>query len=113
MWFTRPTPTMIEPHEALPGRDQPMPVREAHRVLATPLTPPFPDGHQVLYVAMGCFWGAERLYWQLPGVYTTAVGYMGGWTPTRPTRRPAPVRPVTRRRCWSPTTPGRSTWTRC
>ncbi|MEZ5297826.1 MAG: peptide-methionine (S)-S-oxide reductase MsrA [Ilumatobacteraceae bacterium] len=51
-----------------------------HVVLGTPIVPPFPDGTEQLVVAMGCFWGAERIFWQLPGVYTTAVGYMGGWT---------------------------------
>ncbi|HEY5663034.1 MAG TPA: peptide-methionine (S)-S-oxide reductase MsrA [Ilumatobacter sp.] len=71
---------MIEPAEALPGRDQPMPVAGRHVVLGTPLQPPFPEGIETIYVAMGCFWGAERIFWQLPGVYATAVGYMGGWT---------------------------------
>jgi peptide-methionine (S)-S-oxide reductase len=52
-----------------------------HPVLDTPLEPPFPDGIEVAYFALGCFWGAERLYWELDGVYTTAVGYMGGTTP--------------------------------
>jgi peptide-methionine (S)-S-oxide reductase len=56
-------------------------VPDAHDVLGTPLTPPFPDGSQQLVVAMGCFWGAERLFWQTPGVITTAVGYTGGFTP--------------------------------
>ncbi len=56
-----------------------MPAR--HAVLGNPLTPPFPDGYQSAIVAMGCFWGAERVFWQAPGVYTTAVGYAGGFTP--------------------------------
>ena len=66
---------------ALPGRSQTMPVAPAHVVLGTPMTPPFPDGHRQVVVGMGCFWGVERIFWQLPGVYTTAVGYAGGITP--------------------------------
>ncbi len=66
---------------ALPGRSQAMPVAPAHAVLGTPMTPPFPDGFKHIVVGMGCFWGAERILWQLPGVYTTAVGYAGGITP--------------------------------
>ena len=78
---------MIDPSEALPGRAEPIPVDDApHPVLGHPIVPPFPDGLATIYLAMGCFWGAERIYWQIPGVYTTAVGYMGGWTknPTYP-----------------------------
>ncbi len=75
---------MITADQALPGRESPMPVDGTHVVLGTPTVGPWPDGHEVLYVAMGCFWGAERIFWQLPGVHTTAVGYMGGWT-TNPT----------------------------
>ncbi|WP_420626030.1 peptide-methionine (S)-S-oxide reductase MsrA [Candidatus Poriferisodalis sp.] len=66
---------------ALPGRSQTMPVAPAHVVLGTSMTPPFPEGFGHLVVGMGCFWGAERIFWQLPGVYTTAVGYAGGATP--------------------------------
>jgi peptide-methionine (S)-S-oxide reductase len=72
---------MIDPARALPGRESEMPVPASHDVLDTPLTPPFPEGYEQLVVGMGCFWGAERLFWQLPGVYTTAVGYAGGYTP--------------------------------
>jgi peptide-methionine (S)-S-oxide reductase len=72
---------MIDPERALPGRDAEMPVPASHDVLGTPLKPPFPEGFQQLVVGMGCFWGAERLFWQLPGVHTTAVGYAGGYTP--------------------------------
>ena len=71
---------MITADQALPGRATPMPVDGTHVVLGTPTVGPWPEGHQVLYVAMGCFWGAERIFWQIPGVHTTAVGYMGGWT---------------------------------
>lgn len=72
---------MVEPDRALRGRDEEMPVAPAHTVLGTPLTPPFPDGTRTAIFALGCFWGAERLFWQTPGVYTTAVGYVGGYTP--------------------------------
>ena len=66
---------------ALPGRETTMPGLGRHLVLDTPITPPFPEGFERIVVGMGCFWGAERLYWQAPGVYTTAVGYSGGLTP--------------------------------
>ena len=69
------------PEQALPGRDAEMPVPERHYVNGHPLKPPFPGHLQQLVVAMGCFWGAERKFWQAPGVYTTAVGYAGGYTP--------------------------------
>jgi peptide-methionine (S)-S-oxide reductase len=73
---------MPAPEEALPGRGEPaFEVPERHAVLGTPLKPPFPDGVETAYFALGCFWGAERLFWDLDGVYTTAVGYMGGSTP--------------------------------
>ncbi|MDX6578830.1 MAG: peptide-methionine (S)-S-oxide reductase [Gaiellales bacterium] len=68
------------PEQALPGRDEPIAVPERHLVLGTPLLPPVPEGVEYILVGMGCFWGAERLFWQLPGVYTTAVGYAGGST---------------------------------
>ena len=73
--------TCPPPIEALPGRDQPIPVPDKHTVSGTPLLPPFPEGVEYLIVGMGCFWGAERNFWQTPGVYTTAVGYAGGFTP--------------------------------
>src|SRR5579859_1568555 len=72
---------MVEPDAALPGRDETMPVPARHDVLGTPIAPPFPDGLETAIVGMGCFWGAERIFWQAPGVYTTAVGYAGGFTP--------------------------------
>jgi peptide-methionine (S)-S-oxide reductase len=72
---------MVDAEEALPGRDREMPVPARHAVLGTPLKPPFPDGLEEVVVGMGCFWGAERVFWQAPGVYTTAVGYAGGFTP--------------------------------
>src|ERR671929_662437 len=70
----------VSPEDALPGRDTPMRVPERHEVLGTPLQPPFPEGMEQLVVGMGCFWGAERVFWQADGVYTTAVGYAGGYT---------------------------------
>jgi peptide-methionine (S)-S-oxide reductase len=72
---------MVEPERALAGREQEMAVPERHFVLGTPVTPPFPEGFERIVVGMGCFWGAERKYWEAGGVYTTAVGYAGGYTP--------------------------------
>lgn len=73
---------IVEPRQALPGRSAPaFAVPTTHAVLGTPLAGPWPDGTAVLYLALGCFWGAEKEMWQLPGVVTTAVGYMGGYTP--------------------------------
>ncbi|MBI5616160.1 MAG: peptide-methionine (S)-S-oxide reductase MsrA [Gammaproteobacteria bacterium] len=71
---------MPAPDQALPGRTQAMSVANRHFVLDTPLLPPFPEGMQQALFGLGCFWGAERKFWQLPGVYTTAVGYAGGYT---------------------------------
>jgi peptide-methionine (S)-S-oxide reductase len=81
MIFSRTKTRLPEPAEALPGRAQHMPVQAVHDVLGNPLTPPFPEGHQQVVLGLGCFWGAERLFWQTPGVWTTAVGYAGGATP--------------------------------
>jgi peptide-methionine (S)-S-oxide reductase len=72
---------MVTPERALPGREQEMSVSGVHTVLGTPSRPPFPDNLETAVVALGCFWGAERAFWKLPGVYTTAVGYTGGYTP--------------------------------
>jgi len=71
---------MVDAADAPPGSDRQMPVPARHEVLGTPLAPPFPDGMEQAIVAMGCFWGAERIFWQADGVYTTAVGYDGGFT---------------------------------
>ena len=81
MFLFREKTQMIDPDRARPGREQPMSVPARHDVLGTPLQPPFPDGLEQIVVGMGCFWGAERVFWQLDGVYTTAVGYAGGYTP--------------------------------
>jgi peptide-methionine (S)-S-oxide reductase len=72
---------MVTADKALPGRSEPITDPARHFVLRNPLTPPFPYGVEQLVVGMGCFWGAEKLFWQAPGVYTTAVGYAGGFTP--------------------------------
>ena len=72
---------MVAADEALPGRTDPMAVPERHEVLGTPLTPPFPAGFEHAVFGLGCFWGAERRFWQAEGVYTTAAGYAGGFTP--------------------------------
>jgi peptide-methionine (S)-S-oxide reductase len=82
MLFARKKVEMVSPEDALPGRtDQTMPVPEAHTVTGAPLVGPWPEGMQTAVFAMGCFWGAERKFWQTPGVYSTAVGYAGGHTP--------------------------------
>ena len=81
MLFTRRNRAMVEATDALPGRAQELPVVERHAVLGTPLKGSFPEGVQSAIFAMGCFWGAERIFWEAEGVYTTAVGYAGGFTP--------------------------------
>ena len=81
MLFGRDKQVMPDPAEALPGRPEPVPVQDAHLVLATPLAGPYPEGTRLAMFGLGCFWGAERFYWQLDGVHTTAVGYAGGYTP--------------------------------
>jgi peptide-methionine (S)-S-oxide reductase len=73
---------MVTPEQALPGRaERPFAVPAEHAVLGTPLEGPWPEGTEVIYLALGCFWGAEKAFWQLPGVVTTAVGYQSGFTP--------------------------------
>ena len=81
MFFSAHKLRMPTPQEALAGRDEPMQVPEAHFVSGHRLVPPFPEGMQVAMFGMGCFWGAERKFWQSPGVYSTMVGYAGGYTP--------------------------------
>jgi peptide-methionine (S)-S-oxide reductase len=81
MLFSRAKTTMVTPEDALPGRDSPIPTSDRHFVLGTPIKPPFSEGLQTAVFGLGCFWGAERMFWSLPGVYTTAVGYSGGHTP--------------------------------
>ena len=72
---------MISREDALPGHTEPMPVPKRHFVLDAPIAPPFPEGLEQAVFGMGCFWGAERVFWEAPGVYTTAVGYAGGYSP--------------------------------
>jgi peptide-methionine (S)-S-oxide reductase len=81
MWFTRKKLDLPSEAEALPGRAEKMDVPERHFVLRTPLEPPFPAGLEQALFALGCFWGAERKFWQAPGVFTTAAGYVAGGTP--------------------------------
>ena len=85
--------------QCLPGRPQSMPVADAHFVNGRPLVGPFPEGMDTLVVGMGCFWGAERLFWQVPGVVTTAVGYAGGTTPNPTYQETCTGRPGTPRPC--------------
>lgn len=84
-FFGKPV-RMPDPSEALPGRTTAMPIPAVHAVLGRPLVPPFPEGLQQALFGLGCFWGAERVFWRMPGVFTTAVGYAGGFTPN-PTYR--------------------------
>jgi peptide-methionine (S)-S-oxide reductase len=79
--FMKKLKTLLPAESTLPGRAQPMAVATAHFVHGRPLKPPFPAGIEQVQFGLGCFWGAERIFWQTPGVYTTAVGYAGGNTP--------------------------------
>jgi peptide-methionine (S)-S-oxide reductase len=81
MFWTHSKTSFPSPDQALPGRDKPMPVRATHHVNGHPLSPPFPPRMRRAMFGMGCFWGAERRFWETSGVYTTAVGYAGGLTP--------------------------------
>jgi peptide-methionine (S)-S-oxide reductase len=80
-FLSRREPELPSAEEALPGRDTPIATPGEHFVLGTPIGPPFPPGTEQAIVGMGCFWGAEKVFWQLPGVHATAVGYAGGITP--------------------------------
>jgi peptide-methionine (S)-S-oxide reductase len=78
--FGKPA-TIPSPAEALPGRSEPIVTPGTHTILGTPIAGPYPDGFEIAEFALGCFWGEEKTFWQLPGVWTTAVGYQGGHTP--------------------------------
>jgi peptide-methionine (S)-S-oxide reductase len=80
-FFASPQASMVDAASALPGREKAMPVPARHEVLGTPLEGPFPSGVEMAVFGMGCFWGAERIFWQASGIYTTAAGYAGGFTP--------------------------------
>ena len=81
MFFTRQKSRMISPSEALPGRAEPIPTAERHYVNGNPLKGPYPTGFETAVFAFGCYWGAERKFWQVPGVWVTAVGNAGGFSP--------------------------------
>ena len=100
MWklFDRSSPRIPSPEECLPGRAEPMPVDGAHAALGTALTPPWPAGSEVAMFGLGCFWGAERKFWQLPGVVSTQVGYAampkGSTSMTEGGRQPAGIQRI-------------------
>lgn len=81
MWLSRKNAEMPTADTALPGREQALPVADKHYVNGHSIKPPFPEGMQEIIIGMGCFWGVERLFWELEGVWTTAAGYAGGFTP--------------------------------
>ncbi len=81
MLFSSKKAVMPKPSEALPGRDKSMPIHNRHYVTGNPIAPPFPAHLQQALFGMGCFWGAERKFWQFPHIFSTAVGYTGGYTP--------------------------------
>src|ERR1700693_5945347 len=86
MWSPFRSPSMPSPDRALPARTEPMPIQDRHYVNGAPLAGPWPDGTKTAIFALGCFWGAEKDFWQLPGVISNAVGYAGGFTPNPPYR---------------------------
>jgi peptide-methionine (S)-S-oxide reductase len=101
MLFTNPFKSRLPTaDEALVGRNTPVWQGAPHCVLGTATMPPFPDGLEQIVIGMGCFWGAERLFWRLDGVYSTAVGYAGGLTPNPSYEKCAQAEQDTARLCW-------------
>ena len=101
MFFMRKTTALPDAAEALPGRSTPIPTAKTHFVNGRPLQPPYPAGLEQAVFGLGCFWGAERKFWELgDGIYTTAVGYAGGHTPNPTYEEACRAAPVTPRRCW-------------
>jgi peptide-methionine (S)-S-oxide reductase len=81
MFFSRKPASLVDANSAVPGRHTPIPTADRHFINNNPLKGPYPEGHQSIIFALGCYWGAERKFWQLPGVWVTAVGNCGGFTP--------------------------------
>ena len=81
MWMFKPEPKLVTADEALPGRTEPILDPAPHAVLGTPITGPWKDGQRSILIALGCFWGAEKMFWETEGVESTSVGYAGGTTP--------------------------------
>ena len=101
--FGKPS-TIPSPADALPGRDTPIRTAERHYVNDTSIKPPYPAGSELATFALGCFWGAEKLFWQMPGVLSTSVGYAGGSTPNPTYEEVCRVGPAMPRRCRSSST---------
>ena len=81
MWMFKPEPKLVAADEALPGRPEPILDPAPHAVLGTPITGPWKDGQRSILIALGCFWGAEKMFWETEGVESTSVGYAGGTNP--------------------------------
>jgi peptide-methionine (S)-S-oxide reductase len=98
--FMKKMKSLLPASGTLPGRDEAMRVPEKHFINGNALKAPFPEGMEQAVFGLGCFWGAEKLFWNIPGVYSTAVGYAGARRRIRPTRKSVPDSPTTPRRCW-------------
>ena len=114
MFFLRKKAEMVSPEAALAGRASAIPSARTHFVNGAALKGPYPAGHQQIVFGLGCFWGAERKFWQLgDGVTVTAVGYAAASRPTRPMRRSAPAAPGTTRSCSWSMIPPKFRWNAC